>query len=214
MRKVLAVGVVVILTVFSASAFAGTVYNAYSGWYDDSGNHSYNNTNYFSGNHFGPQLDNFFLFDLSGVSGGITSASFNVYTYGISTSGTYTIYGTSLPTSVQYDCSGCVSNFAGLTSGPAIGSISFTTSDANSWLTISLNGAGLAWLTANEGSWVVLGGSNPQPNTGGDLFIFGYSVFNGSNNLTINSTPEPGSLLLLGSGILGAAGILRRKLLL
>jgi hypothetical protein len=29
-----------------------------------------------------------------------------------------------------------------------------------------------------------------------------------------SSTPEPGSILLLGSGILGVAGILRRKLML
>ena len=59
------------------------------------------------------------------------------------------------------------------------------------------------------------------PYSGGDLFLdingqftdytkdFGYSM---AFQSYMNTVPEPGSLVLLGSGVLGVAGLLRRKI--
>ena len=51
-------------------------------------------------------------------------------------------------------------------------------------------------------AWATLSG------TGGDYVFIDNFEFNGTGT----STPEPSSLLLLGSGILGLAGVIRRKL--
>jgi hypothetical protein len=206
----------IVLITGSGFAASYTVNNTDSGWYDQSGFNGSGNTNYSAGNHFNNQLNDYFSFSLAGVSGPVTAATFNVYSYNVFLAGTYSIYGTNLsPAGVGGGCGSCVSTFTALASGSAIGSINVTTADSNSWLTITLNSAGLSWLTANEGNGIVLGGAFPQPANGGDNDLFGYSGFNGGNNLAITTgTPEPGTLIMFGSGILGLAGIAPRKFLL
>jgi hypothetical protein len=217
MRKLLVFSGFLALALFSANicaegvggvAFAGSdfnsgnnltingaaYYNTDSGWIASTGEHDAGNKNYYSGTDGPNQLNNYFSFDLSSLTGNVTSASFEVYTYEVFNTGTYDIYATSL-TPAEVDSSNNFTStafFNDLTSGAEIGSINLTTDDSNNYVTFDLNDAGMTWLTANAGDEIVLGGA------------FDYAPS--------SPVPEPGSLLLLMSGIAGFAGIFRYKI--
>jgi hypothetical protein len=213
MRKLLAFSVFLALALFSANAFAddyafgsssftsgnnltinGTAYNnTDSGWIQSTGYHNAGNTNYLSGS-YGVQYNNYFSFNLSSLTGVVTTASFEVYTYGVTNTGTYNIYATSLtPAEVNSANSfNSTAYFNDLTSGAEIGSVTLTPIESGTNVTFDLNAAGLTWLTANAGDEIVMGGA------------FDYTP--------PTTVPEPSSLLLLVSGIAGLGGMLRRKI--
>jgi len=177
---------------------SGAFNNVDSGWINSNGLHQGGNTNYYSGCcDTGGTFDvrNYFSFDLTGATGPVTSASFDVDTYTITVAGTYEIFGTSL-TPTQVNSANGFTNlgyYDALGVNP-IGSISLTPGESNSTVDITFDAAGIAWLNANLGSDVVLGGEllvTPPPAT----------------------TPEPSSIALFGTGILGLAGITRRRFL-
>jgi hypothetical protein len=172
-------------------------YNTDSGWINSDGVHYGGNTNYYSG-----EFDcggtgvckNYFSFDLSSLSGAVTSASFDVYTWTISVPGPYTQWGTSLTPAEVYSGNSFtnLASYSGLSSGPLVGSISLVPGESDSYVSIPFNSAGLAWLQANEGNGVVLGGAFGQ----------------------VTATPEPASLLLFASGLVTLGGFVRRKVAL
>jgi hypothetical protein len=171
---------------------------------------------YFAGFNLGeshPYLD-YFSFDLSGVTGTVLAATFNVFTYHTSNSstdvfgsnqGTYGLFGATL---------GPEDNL--VIGSDELGSIALSQLHDNTTAHIKLNAAGLAFLTANEGNPnTYLTGALVDCACGGNNFAFGGSVFTPSNRLDIiatSTTPEPSSLLPLCAGLAGLVQLIRRRL--
>ncbi len=170
-------------------------YNTDSGWIRNDGIHEGGNTNYITG-WCGPDdcggfwFHGYFSFDLSGFTGNATAASWNVDSYLIQYDpGTYLLYGTTLLPSDVYSGNDftSVAYYNALVAGPVIGSIWVTPGNSFQTVTVDLNADGIAWLDANAGGQVVLGAD-------------------------FTEVPEPGTMMLLGTGLLGAWGVVRRKL--
>jgi len=168
-------------------------YNTDSGWIKNTGEHDGGNTNYITGwcaNCGGFWYHGYFSFNLSSFAGGAGAASWNVDSYIIQYDpGTYLLYGTSLLPSDVYSGNSfsSVALYNALVAGPVIGSIWVTPANLYETVTVDLNPAGIAWLDAHAGSTAVLGAD-------------------------FQETPEPGTMLLLGTGLMGALGVIRRKL--
>jgi len=165
--------------------------NTDSGWFDNTGKHVAGNTTYVAQEGYscdGCDFHAYFSFDLSSFGGNANAATFMVDNYQIAGApGTLDLYGTSLlPSDVDSSKNwNDVGKYNALVEGPMIGSISLGPSYSYQSATISFNADGLAWLDAHAGDGAVIG---------------------------VDFTPEPGSLLLLGTGLLGGIGMLRSKL--
>jgi hypothetical protein len=65
----------------------------------------------------------------------------------------------------------------------------------------------LGWAGIDEVDFIPTGGANHGWNGSGEHFIIDDLTINGGGGV-----PEPGTLVMLGSGVVGVAGLLRRKL--
>jgi len=171
--------------------------NTDSGWINSDGDHTLaGGTNYYSGCcDAGGTSSTANYFSFLGIGSGanpVTSASLSLFSYGISVSGTYTLYYSSLlPSTVP---SGTpfsnVAYYDAIVNGPVIGSIFLTPGDSDTTIVIDLNAVGDAIMSKKLGGDIVLGGTFTPT----------------------SATPEPSTYLMFGTGLLGLAFLMRKKI--
>lgn len=137
----------------------------------------------------------------------MTSASINIWNDGQnSTTNASVVYN-------LYEAAGI--SYGGLESGPSLGSINVGDADTgvSHYVTIDLNAAGLAALNANLGGQIILGGVLAGASSADFVEFVGYTdgTPEAYLNISATTTPEPGSVMLLGMGLLGLAAMVRRK---
>jgi hypothetical protein len=169
-----------------------------------------------SGSNTGLTLTGSTLIAVNGLGGGlITGNNLGTLTFstGVITSGSLQMGGT-------FTAGGTFSITGNGTGGIPTGTIfdgSFT--GPVTWTLITLaNGTHNYTLTGSlSGTWYngsTISGATVQLtiNTGKGFFNGSTTISSGDTNFTTAAVPEPGTLGLLGAGLVGVAGIVRRKL--
>ena len=154
--------------------------SADSGWYNNLGNHSASQPNYFVGDDGTDLYRNFFVFNLPALSSQFADAELLLNSYtGLSPTGfeTYQLYDvTNSITVLTNNASGATSIYADLGSGVAYGGRNVYVSESGLIASIPLNGRFVAAAQANSGGRIALGGAltslNPVPTV---EYLFGFS---------------------------------------
>ena len=218
---------VVSVLVAGVPASAATIDATDTGWYNVSGTHIAQIDNYIVGAGNGTLYHNFFVFDLTSVTGLVVSASLELYNPDnilpalkgyISPDATesYTLYDVSTPiATVQASNVGAAGQavYNDLGSGVDFGQMTVSAADNGSIVSIVLNAAGLDALNAALGGQFALGGALTTLGGADTEYVFGFSVALGNPDvrrlvIETSAVPEPALLLLLGPAI---AVALRRR---
>lgn len=148
------------------------------GWYGVDGFHDPSNDSFSVGLCVpcvhGPELRNWFAFDVSGLSTPVTSVALTLFTWAVKLPGvTYYVYdfGGSVPSLLTG--SGGLAAFADLGSGAPFGQRTYFSADANLVRTVTLNATAIGSLNsavlAGQSVWAFGGSTSPVPEPGSQL---------------------------------------------
>ncbi|ODU00665.1 PEP-CTERM sorting domain-containing protein [Thiobacillus sp. 65-1402] len=223
-----------------ATEAATTLYSVGGGWFSDAGEHIEMNSIYAVGGGLdGYTRNNFFLFDLSGVSGPITTATLRLYNpdtsdspsvpYGYTSSDpteTFALFdvstdffseptgGTHLVGEYEVGSVAGQSIFNDLGSGQSYGTYTASLADNGHFVEINLNASGLAALNAASGIFGIGGSITTLDGMVNreSLFVSSFLSFPGPNGaqLVVSSVPEPSETALFIAG-LGLVGLTARR---
>lgn len=136
-----------------------------TGWYDSTGYHETVNDNYIAGNFFVDYWHDFFVFDLSGLSGVLTGATLEVDSGDCpydspDSSETWRLYDVSTPLGTLTGGTGGVAAYTDLGSGTTYGSSVFDSSiPSYTPVSVPLNASGIAAIQAALGGGFGIGGA-------------------------------------------------------
>ena len=214
---------ILMITVFLAvvspvSGWAAIINATDSGWWSSGGFHSSDIKNYFVGG--GGPLDdhNYFVFDLSGVSGTVVSATLRLENpsggYGSpDPAETYTIFDVTTPVatlSASGSGAAAIDIYSDLGSGMILGSSVVSATSNGSIVQVTFSAAGLAYLQGASGRLVAIGGALTSLDTNLNTveFLFGGTDASNVRQLDIQTTPvtqpvpEPATALMILSGFI------------
>lgn len=207
----------------SAAVEAATLDAVSRGWYRSDGLHG-STGNYGAGRLVLDETrdhNNYFVFDLSSVSGTVTAATLHLLMQPTASytspdpAETYAVYdvGTSIATLVAG--TGGVAAYNDLGSGGSFGSAVITAADAGTFVNISLNALGIAYVNAMLGGQIAFGGAVTTLSGDFNQIVLGGAGITQGNvmshtQLILTTIPLPGAVWLLG-GALGVLGLVRRR---
>jgi hypothetical protein len=183
------------------------------GWWSDKfANNSPVNDNYFTGFQSGGEYRSFFSFDLSGISGTVTSATLNLQRWDQTGPLTLGLFDVSTPAStlVTGRQQGILSPtiFADLGSGNSYGTFPVNYGGFMDILSFSLNANALADINAMTGSgYFSIGGAVLS----GSGYIFAIDGGGLPRELVLTTVPEPSTFALAGIGATVLLGLRRRR---
>ncbi len=199
-----------------------------SGWYRSDGFRSTTH-NYIVGRVSGREYHNYLIYDLSGVSGVITSASISLENpvappqtgdgyFSPDSTETYTLFDVVRPVSALLTGSGSFANFADLGSGDVYGSVVTSAADNGGIVTVNLNATALAALNSATGLFA-FGGALTSLGLSSSEYVFGWTheipppntVLTLTTSSARPSTPVPEPSLALGGFVLLLGMASRRK---
>ena len=226
---------VLLLCASAQQAAAVTIDATDRGWYGDDGTHNTSILNYLAGDCDGgtcvagsntgiDEFRNFFVFDLSGVTGPITAATLilhntdgtaqfpnNVGFFSDTGSETYLVNEVSTAIASLLAGTGGVAVFNDLGGGTPFGSITATSAANGTFVEIDLNSAAITALNLASGLFAFGGAITTLNGFADEETLFAFSSNNLSDTqLELTVVPEPSTVLLLAAGI-ALLGALRTR---